>query len=65
MTSFLPAINGANNGNKAQATGMSGLRTDQSFMRSGRNAFETRTGQVSPVRSSSITALLSPREMVR
>ena len=62
---MFPAINGnSGNVNKAQATGMTGLRTDQSFMRS-RNDFQARTGKVSPIRSNSITALLSPREMVR
>jgi len=62
-TSFLPAIQ--NNGNNmAGITGMSGVRTGQSFQKS-RNDFQIRTGRVSPIRSASITALLSPREMVR
>ena len=45
-------------------TGMSGLRTGKSFGAS-RNEFTLRTGRVSPIRSASITALLSPKEMVQ
>ena len=60
-TSFLPAINGtANLGN----TGIEGLRTGQSFANT-RNNPQIHTGRVSAIRSASITALLSPHEMVK
>ena len=63
-TSFLPIISNGNNTTPiGQVTGMSGIRTGQSFAKS-RNMFEHRTGRVSPIRSASITTLLSPREMV-
>ena len=42
-----------------------GLKTGQSLRTTGRNEFSMRTGRVSPIRSASITALLSPREMVK
>lgn len=61
--SFLPAINSTmlvNSGN----TGMSAIRTGESFVKS-RNNFQLRTGRNSPLKSQSITALLSPREMVK
>ena len=77
-TSFLPAINtkdsGFNNTNGTHAlvplnqmTGMSGVRTGESFQKKSgtRNKFNLRTGRVSPIRSASITDLLSPKEIIQ
>ena len=67
-SSFLPAIEtkgppSAMAAPMMVATGMSAIRTGQDFVKS-RNDFTARTGKLSPIRSASITALLSPREMV-
>ena len=64
--SFLPAIVNTmpnNHGN----TGMTGVRTGESFIKSRRNTgmFQAQTGRASPMRAKSIVALLSPREMVK
>ena len=66
-TNFLPAISN-NQGNVNTLVPlnqmMTGMKTGESFART-RNHFQARTGRVSPVRSASITALLSPKEMVK
>ena len=50
----------------ARMTGFTdGNKTGLTLRTTGRNEFAMRTGRVSPIRSASITALLSPREMVK
>ena len=62
---FLPAINTGQNNMGAAATGMSGVRTGQSFVKTTKAGGLGLVASARPKRSGSIVDLMSARDMVR